>query len=101
LKQNDFYNAVMVLKTDLSPFELLRTLQYYEYRFKRIRSFKDAPRTLDLDIIFFNRLKLNKKDLNVYNTILLIIEDKIYLKKYSNFEDAENFYNLIKKLFNL
>ncbi len=45
--------------------------------------------------------KLNKKDLNVYNTILLIIEDKIYLKKYSNFEDAENFYNLIKKLFNL
>ena len=43
--------------------------------------------------------KMNKKDVEIYNILLLIIEDRIYLKKYSNFEDAENFYKFIRKIF--
>ena len=58
LEQNDFLNAVMIVQTSLSPNELLRFLQHTEKIFKRQRSFKNAPRTLDLDIIFFDSIKI-------------------------------------------
>ncbi|AZV47044.1 2-amino-4-hydroxy-6-hydroxymethyldihydropteridine diphosphokinase [Nautilia sp. PV-1] len=63
LNQPDFYNSVMVIKTDFSPCELLRFLLYTEKKFGRKRSFKNAPRTLDLDIILYNNVKINKKRL--------------------------------------
>jgi 2-amino-4-hydroxy-6-hydroxymethyldihydropteridine diphosphokinase len=55
LKQNDFLNSIIVLKTNLSAKQALKEFQRYENRFKRKRSFKDAPRTLDIDIIFFKK----------------------------------------------
>lgn len=69
LEQNDFYNACIVIKTDLEPLQLLKKLQYIEKRFGRKRTFKNAPRTLDLDIIFFE----NKR---VYNDKLIIPHPK-------------------------
>ena len=57
LEQDDFLNAIIVLKTNLSPFMLLKQMQRYENRFGRKRSFKDAPRTLDIDIIFMEKNK--------------------------------------------
>lgn len=65
LNQPDFYNTIFVIKTSFSVYELLRFLLYVEKKFGRIRSFKNAPRTLDLDIILFNNLKVNKKNLIV------------------------------------
>ncbi len=65
LDQDDFLNAVVLLKTDLSPKASLRAFQRMENRFKRKRSFKDAPRTLDIDIIFFNDLKMDSKILTI------------------------------------
>jgi len=65
LEQKDFLNALIVLQTNLSPFECLRAFQRYENRFKRKRSFTDAPRTLDIDIIFFNKQKINTKNLKI------------------------------------
>ncbi len=65
IDQDDFINAIIVLKTDLSAFQALKAFQRYENRFKRVRIFKDAPRTLDIDIIFFNNDKINTKDLKV------------------------------------
>ena len=65
LEQNDFYNTVMVIKTVLSPMELLNFLLYVEKKFGRKRSFKNAPRTLDLDIILYNNVKINKKRLKI------------------------------------
>ncbi len=56
--QPDFFNATMRIETDLSPLKLLRYLLWVEKRFGRRRSFKNAPRTLDLDIIFYDRLRL-------------------------------------------
>ena len=61
--QNDFFNAVLALKTNLSPMQVLHRMQRYEKRFKRKRSFKDAPRTLDLDIIFYDDKKINTQNL--------------------------------------
>lgn len=65
LDQDDFLNAVILLKTNLSPKASLRAFQRMENRFKRKRSFKDAPRTLDIDIIFYNDTKMATKILTI------------------------------------
>lgn len=65
LEQDDFYNAVMVVRTSLSPQVFLKFLLHVEKVFKRCRSFKNAPRTLDLDIIFYDDIKIQSKHLEV------------------------------------
>jgi len=65
MKQNDFLNAVMVLQTSLSAKELLKNLLHVEKKHKRKRSFKNAPRSLDLDIIFYNKQNIRTKSLIV------------------------------------
>ncbi len=65
LDQNSFLNAVMKVQTSMSAKEFLAFLMHYEKKFGRIRSFKNAPRTLDLDIIFFDDLKLKSNKLNI------------------------------------
>ncbi len=64
-EQNDFYNTIMLLKTDLPPIEFLKFLLKVEKRFGRKRVFKNAPRTLDLDIIFFDKIKYKTKNLKI------------------------------------
>ena len=63
LDQPFFYNAVIVIKTSLQPHALLAYLHRVEKRFGRVRSFKDAPRTLDLDILFFDEREVKSKNL--------------------------------------
>lgn len=53
--QPDFLNAVMLVETSLCPNKTLKILNHYEKIFKRVRSFKNAPRTLDLDILDFDK----------------------------------------------
>ncbi len=65
LDQPFFYNAVIVLKSDMQPRRLLRYLQHVEKRFGRKRSFKDAPRTLDLDILFYENKKIETPELTI------------------------------------
>jgi len=65
LDQDDFYNSILVIKTSFSPFELLKYLLWVEKKFGRKRSFKNAPRTLDLDIILYNNVKINTKKLTI------------------------------------
>jgi 2-amino-4-hydroxy-6-hydroxymethyldihydropteridine diphosphokinase len=47
----DFVNAVAELRTALEPVALLHRLQAIEQRFGRVRSVRNAPRTLDLDLL--------------------------------------------------
>ncbi|MBU1237401.1 MAG: 2-amino-4-hydroxy-6-hydroxymethyldihydropteridine diphosphokinase [Gammaproteobacteria bacterium] len=49
--QPDFINAVVALDTRLSPRDLLDELFALEAHFGRERSVKNAPRTLDLDLL--------------------------------------------------
>ena len=65
LDQDDFYNAVMVIRTSLSPKAFLKFLLHVEKIFGRTRSFKNAPRTLDLDIIFYDDIRYNDKNLKI------------------------------------
>lgn len=48
----DFVNAVALFDTVLQPQDLLTELQKLEDQYGRKRPFKNAPRTLDLDLIF-------------------------------------------------
>jgi len=56
---------LFIIRTNLSPKELLYFLLRTEKKFKRKRSFKNAPRTLDLDIIMYDDVKYNDKKLNL------------------------------------
>ncbi len=50
---DDFVNAVAQLDTGLSPQALLQALQQVELAFGRARPFRNAPRTLDLDLLLY------------------------------------------------
>lgn len=63
LNQPYFLNGIIKLKTNLCAYDFLKAMQRYEKRFGRKRSFQDAPRTLDIDIIFFDNNKINTKKL--------------------------------------
>ena len=56
LNQPDFINAVVCLETALDPHQLLTALFALEAEFGRIRKEKNAPRTLDLDLLLFDQL---------------------------------------------
>ena len=64
-RQADFYNGLIVISTTLTPRELLLYLLQVEKRFGRRRLFKDAPRTLDLDIIFYDDLEMSSDRLTI------------------------------------
>ena len=51
--QPEFVNAVAALDTTLDPETLLGELQGIEARHARARSFRNAPRTLDLDLLLY------------------------------------------------
>ena len=65
INQPDFYNAIVVLKTNLTPLKLLRHLLKIEKKFKRRREFKNSPRTLDIDIIFYDKITYKKSELTL------------------------------------
>ena len=50
----EFVNAVAQIETSLSPSELLAHLHSIELSFGRVRAAKNAPRSLDLDLIDFD-----------------------------------------------
>jgi 2-amino-4-hydroxy-6-hydroxymethyldihydropteridine diphosphokinase len=63
--QPNFVNAVAELQTGLNPSELLAYLLEIEAAHKRIRSVRDGPRTLDLDILLFNDVCVNEPMLTI------------------------------------
>jgi 2-amino-4-hydroxy-6-hydroxymethyldihydropteridine diphosphokinase len=64
-EQEDFLNSVIEISTSMRPRELLDFLLRTEKLFGRKRSFANAPRTLDLDLIFFDRVKMNTSKLTL------------------------------------
>jgi 2-amino-4-hydroxy-6-hydroxymethyldihydropteridine diphosphokinase len=56
-EQPEFVNAVAQLETALPAERLLMELQEIEQRHGRERSFANAPRTLDLDILVYGNLR--------------------------------------------
>lgn len=55
---DDFINAVLRLETALAPLALLDALQNIETRHGRERPYRNAPRTLDLDLLLYGQRTL-------------------------------------------
>jgi 2-amino-4-hydroxy-6-hydroxymethyldihydropteridine diphosphokinase len=50
---DDYYNAVVKVQTSFNASQLLRICHHIEDQFGRERPFRNAPRTLDLDLLLF------------------------------------------------
>ncbi len=61
----DYINAVAEVETRLSAHELLLALQAIETRYGRVRTTRNAPRTLDLDLLLYGAGLIKTPDLTV------------------------------------
>ena len=64
-KQDDFFNSVVLIETKLSVKALLRYVLRIEKKYGRKRSFQDAPRTLDIDILFYEDIVMDTPTLTL------------------------------------
>lgn len=53
--QPDFLNQVIIVETRLSARQTIQTILQIEKKMGRIRTVKNAPRNIDIDILFFNK----------------------------------------------
>jgi 2-amino-4-hydroxy-6-hydroxymethyldihydropteridine diphosphokinase len=61
--QGAFLNQMIALETELSPHELLAQLQRIENEAGRERTIHWGPRTLDLDIVRYDDVRVDEPDL--------------------------------------
>lgn len=61
----DYINAVVEINTTLAPSVLLELLQKIEHQAGRERSYQDAPRTLDLDLLLYGEEKISEPHLQI------------------------------------
>ena len=63
--QGPYLNGVVLLDTELEPRALLAELQQLEQRAGRVRTEKDGPRSLDLDLLLFGERQIDSPELRV------------------------------------
>jgi len=63
--QEKYLNAVWQVETELSPKKMLEKLLEIEGQLGRVREEKDGPRTIDLDILFYDQEIIDRPDLVV------------------------------------
>ncbi len=63
--QPDYLNAVALLETELAPLALLDRLQALENAQGRVRTRRWGPRTLDLDLLLYDRRRIDHPRLQV------------------------------------
>jgi 2-amino-4-hydroxy-6-hydroxymethyldihydropteridine diphosphokinase len=65
LDQPDFINAAVTLETDLDPYALLAALKTLEAEIGRVPTFRWGPRTIDLDILDYDGVRLDDPALTI------------------------------------
>ena len=68
--QDWFINGVIKIETDLEPSELLRTLKTIEAQLGRTETFRWGPRTIDLDILFFDDIQIQTGELKIPHPLI-------------------------------
>ncbi len=63
--QPDYLNAVAALETGLAPDDLLAALLEIEHDFGRRREYRNAPRTLDLDLLLYDDAVIDRPHLQI------------------------------------
>jgi 2-amino-4-hydroxy-6-hydroxymethyldihydropteridine diphosphokinase len=64
-EQDDFLNMVILIRTTLTPYELLEICLRIEKDLGRKREFKWGPRIIDLDILLYNQENIEAENLIV------------------------------------
>jgi 2-amino-4-hydroxy-6-hydroxymethyldihydropteridine diphosphokinase len=64
-EQDYFLNMVLAIETKLSPTELIKELQKIEKEMGRVKEFTNGPRIIDLDILLYDNLIINTKQLTI------------------------------------
>ena len=65
IPQGKYLNGVLEIDTDLEPRHLLKELNRIEKRLGREKATKNAPRTIDLDILYYGDKKVSCRDLTI------------------------------------
>ena len=65
VEQGKFLNGVIEVETTLKPKMLLKELTRIEGGLGRVRSVKNGPRTIDLDILYYGEEFVRDKDLTI------------------------------------
>jgi len=68
--QSEFYNAVIIFISRLSPKELLIVIKKIENKMGRVKSLRWGERTIDIDILFADDLVINEVDLKIPHKFL-------------------------------
>ncbi len=63
--QPSFYNQVVRAVTNLSPHALLAYLKKIEQRLGRVETFRNGPRQIDIDILFYDDLEMETPQLGL------------------------------------
>jgi 2-amino-4-hydroxy-6-hydroxymethyldihydropteridine diphosphokinase len=63
--QADFLNEVLAIETFLRPEELMKKILEIEEGMGRIRTERNAPRIIDIDILFYNNEVIDIPDLHI------------------------------------
>ena len=64
-KQPNYINAVLIGESDLRPLDLMKVLSDIENKMGRFRSFPNAARTIDIDIIDYGGLFMESPELTL------------------------------------
>ena len=62
-RQDDFYNTAIEIETKNSPIQLINKIKLIEKKLYKNKIIINGPRRIDIDIIFFNSLKIFYKNL--------------------------------------
>ncbi len=65
IKQDNFYNAVVLLKVDIEPLKLFSILKGIESKFGRKKEIKWGPRVLDIDLLLYNNEVIDMPNLKI------------------------------------
>jgi len=68
--QPNFLNQVIIVQSDFSAADTMETILTVEENMGRIRTQKNAPREIDIDILFFNNDIINLPELVVPHPLL-------------------------------
>jgi 2-amino-4-hydroxy-6-hydroxymethyldihydropteridine diphosphokinase len=68
--QDWFVNGVIKIETDLEAHELLRALKTAESQLGRAETFRWGPRTIDLDILFFDDVEIHTEGLQIPHPLI-------------------------------
>ena len=64
-EQPDFLNQVIIVETNLAALQTMQTILSIEKKMGRLRTVKNAPRIIDIDILFFNKEIIDETGLQV------------------------------------